>query len=127
MLHNLKSAAPFRLLICTALALPLSACFRPQVALQIPPARCAKQIPPSLTADTPSAALPAAPAFTGNAATDWEAIARAWVPFGASQTLQLATANAGRATIIEIYARCEAREAEIRDALQPKRKFLGLF
>jgi hypothetical protein len=83
-------------------------------------------VPASLKADTPSAPLPSV-ALSGALAADWEAIARAWVPFGASQTLQLANANAGRGAILEIYTSCEAREAEIRQALQPKRRFLGLF
>jgi hypothetical protein len=118
---------PSRLLIFTLPASLLSACLgRPQVSLQIPPAHCADQIPDSLKADTPGMPAPQV-TITGMPAADWEAVARAWVPFGGAQTRQLGLANLDKRTIVEIYARCEAREAEIRAALQPKRRFLGLF
>jgi hypothetical protein len=121
------SDLPSRLLICMLPALLLSACLgRPQVSLQIPPAHCADQIPDSLKADTPGTAAPQV-TITGVPIADWEAIARAWVPFGGMQTMQLGLANLDKRTIVEIYARCEAREAEIAKALQPKRRFFGLF
>lgn len=96
------------------------------MSLQIPAAHCADQIPASLKADTPGQPVPQV-TITGVPAVDWEALARAWVPFGVAQTAQLGVANLDKRTIVEIYARCEAREAEIRAALQPKRRWFGLF
>ncbi|OYZ15654.1 MAG: hypothetical protein B7Y35_06180 [Sphingomonadales bacterium 28-64-96] len=105
--------------------------------LDIPPAHCADQIPESLKADTPGAPPPIVapqPAITGDALADalagkrWaEQLARGWMGTATGNAGQIGVGNAGKRTIMEIYTRCEAREAEIRAALQPKRKFLGLF
>ena len=119
-----KSAVPNRLLICSVPALLLSACLgRPQVSLQIPPAHCLDMVPESLLADTPGAAPPILP--TGQ--IDWEQVARGWIDHSAVQAGQLKSANLDKRTIPAIIAKCEAREAEIQAALQPKRRFLGLF
>lgn len=102
----------------------LCACLpRPQVALTIPPVHCLDQVPDSLKADTPGAALPPSPA--GHA--DLLALAKDWMGFAVAQSAQLASANRDKRTTAAIIQRCEAREAEIRTALQPKRKRFGLF
>lgn len=117
------AARPMRML-CIALLFVLPACLpRPQVALQIPPAHCLDQVPKSLLADTPGAAPPILPAGQ----IDWQAVGRGWAEHAVAQAGQLALANARPATIVAIIANCEAREAEIRTALQPKRKRFGLF
>jgi hypothetical protein len=102
----------------------LCACWpRPQVALTIPPAHCLDQVPDSLKADTPGAAPPPAPASNA----ELLAVAKDWMGFAVAQSAQLATANRDKRSTVEIIQRCEAREAEIRTALQPKRKRFGLF
>jgi hypothetical protein len=71
-------------------------------------------VPDWTRAPTPGAPLPA-----GSTVGDW-------IVFGDAQTGQLDLANLGKATIVEIVTRCEARDAETVKALQPK-KFLGIF
>jgi hypothetical protein len=80
-------------------------------------------VPESLLAETPGAAPPILPA----GAIDWEAVARGWIDHAAVQAGQLRSANLDKRTIPAIIRQCEAREAEIRTALQPKRKRFGLF
>jgi hypothetical protein len=53
--------------------------------------------------------------------------APAWMAFGLSESAARVIANQRGTNSIAIIEACEAREAEIRAALQPKRRFLGLF
>lgn len=50
-----------------------------------------------------------------------------WMAFGLSEGAARVMANTRAADSMAIVEACEAREAEIRAALQPKRRFLGLF
>jgi hypothetical protein len=53
--------------------------------------------------------------------------ARQWMAFGLSEGAARTMANQRAADALAIMEACEAREAAIRAALQPKRKLLGLF
>lgn len=72
-------------------------------------------MPKSVRTATPGWPLPAA-----DAARDWQG-------FGVGESGQRVHANTRADAIIEIVESCEAREAEIYQALTKRKKFLGVF
>lgn len=72
-------------------------------------------MPKSVKAPTPGWPLPA-----GDTARDWQG-------FGVGESGQRVQANTRAEAIVEIVESCEAREAEVYQALTKRKKFLGIF
>ena len=110
----LSNRRPMPLLVAALLAAP-SACSMPPVSYPIPPANCSKRVPASVLSQVQGWPLPA-----GDTAQDWQA-------FGVGESGQRVQANNRGDTVLAIVASCEAREAEIYEALTKRKKVLGLF
>jgi hypothetical protein len=72
-------------------------------------------VPKSVKAPTPGWPLP-----SGDTAKDWQG-------FGVGESGQRVQANARAGAVIEIIESCEAREAEIYQALTKRKKIIGIF
>ena len=103
------------LLLAALLLAALSACSMPPVNYPIPPANCSKRVPAALLKDVQGWPLPA-----GDTAQDWQA-------FGVGESGQRVQGNNRTTTVLEIVTACEAREAEIYQALTKRTKVLGVF
>lgn len=78
--------------------------------------KCGPLIPPSYREPVRSVPVLAVPSTAGDMAASLD-----------GQTARLDQSNGRTADVIALVEACDARTAEVTKALQPRRKFLGIF